>query len=69
VRAIAAVMVTAGESGRWTDCCEVLYTAPRGGSYTMWTLPMAPSAPVKKYLVDAKTYRVTRLGTGRHIHA
>jgi hypothetical protein len=58
VRAIAAVMAAAGESGRSTDCCEILYTPVSKGSYTLWTLPMSSSAPAKKYLVDAKTYQV-----------
>ncbi len=59
VRAIAAVMTVAGESGRWTDCCEILYTAPKNGDYTVWTLPMSASASVRKYTVDARTDRVT----------
>jgi hypothetical protein len=58
VRAVATVMAAAGESGRWTDCCEILYTAPQNGTYTLWTLPMKKSQPIKKYEVDAKTYRV-----------
>ncbi|HTA40314.1 MAG TPA: hypothetical protein VK760_14620 [Candidatus Acidoferrales bacterium] len=58
VRAIAAVLAAAGESGHETACCELLYTAPSNGTYTIWTLPVSASAPVKKYLVDAKTYRV-----------
>lgn len=58
VRAIAAVMAAAGESGRWTDCCEILYTAPENGTYTLWTLPIKKSHRVTKYEVDAKSYRV-----------
>src|SRR6185312_17003002 len=52
VRAVAAVMSAAGESGRWTDCCEILYTAPENGTYTLWTLPMKKSQPITKYEVD-----------------
>lgn len=68
VRAIAAVMAAAGESGRWTDCCEILYTPAENGSYILWTLPvtklphgeveLSKSQPIKKYVVDARTHRV-----------
>jgi hypothetical protein len=58
VRAIAAVMAAIRESGNLKGCCELLYSPAANGSYAIWTLPMSPAAPVKKYLVDVKTYRV-----------
>jgi hypothetical protein len=68
IRAVAAVMAAADESGRWTDCCEILYAPSQDGSYTLWTLPVSGSVPVKKYLVNAETYRVTSLGTQAIAH-
>jgi hypothetical protein len=58
VRAIAAMMAVAGLRGRWSDCCEVFYTPPVDGTYAVWTISIS-GAPVKKYLVDAQTLRVS----------
>ena len=54
VRAIAAVLRSAGG-----DCgCEVLFNQPNPAAYRIWTIPLAASAEVKAYEVDAKTLEV-----------
>jgi hypothetical protein len=57
VRAIASVMRAAGESGRRSDCCEILYTPPSEGAYAIWTIPMS-GKPVRRYVVSARSFTV-----------
>jgi hypothetical protein len=57
VRAIDAVMrSTGGAQGHYS----VLYDRPSNSAYWIWKIPMAPSASVQNFIVDARTFAVTR---------
>jgi hypothetical protein len=56
VRAIEAVLQT--PENRYDRNCEILFNQPNSGTYWVWKIPLAPSGPVKKYAVDAKTFAI-----------
>lgn len=60
VRAIDAVMRSAGVARGRTDCnCEILFNQPDASAYSVWIIPLSGPETAKKYSVDAKTFEVT----------
>jgi hypothetical protein len=56
VRAIAAVL--RARENRAGCRCEIVFHQRDGGTYRMWKIPLAPSARITKYVVDASTLAV-----------
>ncbi|HEX3549713.1 MAG TPA: hypothetical protein VHT53_05025 [Candidatus Elarobacter sp.] len=60
VRAIDAVLRTLPNRA---CACRILYDRANASTDWVWTLPLAPGAPVTKYAVDVRTLHVTSAGT------
>ena len=64
VRALAAVLASgvcgSGGKGGSGFTCGMLINELSGRNYWIWTLPLNPSMPPAKYVVDSTTFRIVR---------